>query len=387
MSEREKLHIESNYYNFVARNLEKASQSYELWAQTYRRDWMPRYELGNINFELGQYDKSLVELRGALSLQPESGLIYAGVVYAYILLNRLDEARATVEEAKAKRVDSPSFHFSLYLLAFLSRDAAGMEQQVALGAGKQGVEDVLLYFKAETAAYHGQLRKAREVYRQTVADAERTEERETTAFFDVTAALVEAQFGNKAEALQLVASALGLSTGRDVSYGAALALVLTGDATRVQTLAEDLGKRFPEDTIVRFNYLPTLHARLALSRNDAAKAIEVLQAAAPYELGQPTGGSSPTTLYPVYVRGEAFLASQQGQAAAAEFQKILDHGGVVSFDPIGALAHLQIGRAYALQGDTAKAKAAYQDFLTLWKDADPDIPILIAAKSEYAKLK
>jgi eukaryotic-like serine/threonine-protein kinase len=387
VSGREKLHIESNYYNFVTGNLEKARQSYELWAQTYQRDWMPRVELGNIYFELGQYDKSLVELREALSLQPESGLIYPGVVYAYLSLNHLDEARATVEEAKAKRVDSPAFYFSLYLLAFLNRDAGGMEQQVALGAGKRGVEDILLYFKAETAAYYGQLRKAREVFRQTVASAEGAEEKERTAFYDVTAALVEAQFGNKAEARQLVASELGLSTGRDVEYGAALALALTGDATRAQTLADDLGKRFPEDTIVRFNYLPTLHGKLALSHNDAAKALEVLRAAAPYEFGQPTIGSSPTTLYPVYVRGEAFLAAQQGHEAVAEFQKILDHRGVVSFNLIGALAHLQIGRAYAMQGDAAKAKAAYQDFLTLWKDADADIPILIAAKAEYAKLK
>jgi serine/threonine protein kinase/Flp pilus assembly protein TadD len=387
VSEREKLHIESNYYNFVTGNLEKARQSYELWAQTYQRDWMPRSELGNIYFELGQYDKALVELRAALSLQPESGLIYPGVVYAYLSLYRLDEARATVEEAKAKRVDSPSFYFSLYILAFLSRDAGGMEQQVALGAGKRGVEDILLYFKAETAAYYGQLRKAREVFGQTVASAERAEEKERTAFYYATAALEEAQFGNTAEARQLVASALRLSTGRDVEYGAALALALIGDATRVQTLAEDLVKRFPEDTIVRFNYLPTLHGKLALSSNNAAKALHDLRAAAPYEFGQPTIGSSPTTLYPVNVRGEAFLAAQQGHEATAEFQKILDHRGVVSFNPIGALAHLQLGRAYAMQGDTAKAKAAYQDFLTLWKDADPDIPIFIAAKAEYAKLQ
>jgi eukaryotic-like serine/threonine-protein kinase len=206
------------------------------------------------------------------------------------------------------------------------------------------------------------------------------------AFYDVTAALGEAQFGNKATARQLVASALALSTGRDVEYGAALASALAGDATRVQTLADDLGKRFPEDTIVRFNYLPTLHGMLALGRNDAAKVLDVLQAAAPFELGQPTIGPSPTALYPVFVRGEAYLAAHNANEAATEFQKILDHRGIVLNEPIGALAHLRIGRAYAMQGDTAKAKAAYQDFLTLWKDADPDIPVLIAAKSEYAKL-
>jgi eukaryotic-like serine/threonine-protein kinase len=225
--------------------------------------------------------------------------------------------------------------------------------------------------------------KAREFSRQAIASAERAEKKETAAGYEVSAALREAVFGNKGEAWQRVAFALRLSTGRDVQYGAASALALSGETTRAQSLAEDLNKRFPDDTVVQFNYLPTLRAQIALNHNDAAKALEVLQSAGPYELGSWSNFS----LYPVYVRGEAYLAAHQGREAAAEFQKILDHRGIALNEPIGALAHLQIGRAYAMQGDTAKAKAAYQDFLTLWKDADPDIPILIAAKAEYAKLQ
>jgi len=182
--------------------------------------------------------------------------------------------------------------------------------------------------------------------------------------------------------------AMQRSTGRDAQYGAALALAYAGDDKRAQTLTDDLDKRFPEDTLVRFNYLPTLRAKLALNRGNASRGLEILRAAAPYELGMTTSSTYGwNSLHPVFVRGEAYLAAHQGSEAAAEFQKILDHRGIVLNEPIGALAHLQLGRAYSMQGDTAKAKAAYQDFLTLWKDADPDIPILIAAKAEYAKLK
>jgi eukaryotic-like serine/threonine-protein kinase len=237
---------------------------------------------------------------------------------------------------------------------------------------------------ADTAAYFGQLGKAREFSRRAIVAAERAEKKATAAGYEATAARREAIFGNAAEARRRAASALGLSTGQEahLRYGAALAIALAGDISRAQALADDLARRFPEDTIVQFNFLPTLHAQLALSRNDAAMAIEILQAAAPYELGD----VGTADFYPIFVRGQAYLAANQAREAAAEFQKILNWPDVVINEPIGALAHLQIARAYAMQGDTAKAKAAYQDFLTLWKDADPDIPILIAAKAEYAKL-
>jgi predicted Zn-dependent protease len=249
------------------------------------------------------------------------------------------------------------------------------------------VEDVLLVTEADTAAYSGRLAKARELSRQAVASAERVEEKETAASYEADAALREALFGNAAEARQRAAAALRLLTGRDVQYGAALALAFARDTARAQALADDLARRFPEDTVVQFNYLPTIHAQLALSRNDVSKAIEVLQTATPYELGAPASSFNFVSLYPVYVRGGAYLAAHQRAENGAEFQKILDHRGVVVNEPIGALAHLGLARAYALQGDTAKAKAAYRDFLTLWKDADSDIPILKAAKAEYAKLQ
>ena len=386
VSERERFYIESQYHLFVTGELEKARQAYELWAQTYPRDWVPPGGLCFIHGNLGQYDKALAESREAFRLNAASSGSYIILVSSYLLLNRLEEARATAGEAQAKKLDSPYLRVNLYRLAFLQNDAAGMAQQVAWAEGKPGVEDVLLASEANTATYSGRLREAREFSRRAVASAERAEKKETAAGNEAEAALREALVGNAAKGRQRVAAALAFSAGRDVQYGAALALALAGDAPRAQLLADDLAKRFPEDTVVQFNYLPTIHAQLLLSHRDFSKAIEALQAASPYELGAP-GSTLTTALYPVHVRGEAHLAAHRGSEAAIEFQKILDHRGVVFNAPIGALAHLGLARAYAMQGDAAKAKAAYQDFLTLWKDADADIPILIAAKAEYAKLK
>jgi Flp pilus assembly protein TadD/predicted Ser/Thr protein kinase len=387
VSDREKFYIESHYYQYATADLEKARQAYELWAQTYPRDGVPANNLGVIYRILGQYDKALAEHREFVRLDPTTGLGYSNLVADFLYLNRLEEARATAAEAQAKKLDSPYLRFYLYLLAFLQNDAAGMAQQVAWAAGKPGVEDVLLGYEADTAAYFGRLGKAREFSRRAVASAERARQKETAASYEAEAALWETLFGNAAEARHQVAAALGLSNGRDVQYGAALALALAGDAPHAQALSDDLAKRFPEDTLVQFNYLPTIHAQLALSRNDSFKAIKALQAATPYELGALRHRPVRTALYPVYVRGAAYLAAHQGSEAAVEFQKILDHRGLLWNCATGALAHLGLARAYVLQGDSAKARAAYQDFLTLWKDADPDIPILKQAKAEYAKLK
>jgi hypothetical protein len=291
------------------------------------------------------------------------------------------------EEAKAKKLDVSN---GLYMLGFLQNDAAAMKQQVAFNAGKPGVEDYFLEYEADTAAYSGRLRDAREFSRRAMDSAERAEENETAATYSALSALREALVGNSDEARRRTTLAMKRSAGREVQYGAALALAYAGDDGRAQALTDDLEKRFPEDTVVQFNFLPTLRAKLAVSKRNASAALESLRGAAPYELGASssrTYTSYWTALYPVYVRGQAYLAAHKGSEAAAEFQKIIDHRGIVLNSPIGALAHLQIGRAYAMQGDTAKAKAAYQDFLTLWKDADPDIPILIAAKAEYAKLQ
>jgi eukaryotic-like serine/threonine-protein kinase len=387
VSEPERLLIEGNYYTNTVGDLEKARQINELRAQTYPREWGPRNNLGLIYGALGQYEKSLAEFREALRLDPEGGQRYSNCAWTYIYVNRFEEARATLDEAKRKNLDYFGMHRGLYILAFFQNDDAGMAQQVVWSAGKPGVEDVLLGYEAETAAFFGRLAKARRSTLQAVASAERAEVHETAASFEAAAAMWEALFGYPVEARKRAAAALSLSKGREAQYGAALALALTGDTVRAQALTDDLGTRFPEDTIVRFNYMPTLLAQIALSRGEALKAIEVLQTAGPHELGTHGASGFLTNLCPVYVRGDAYLTAHQGSEAAAEFQKILDHRGIALNSPIGALAHLQIGRAYALQGDTAKARAAYQDFLTLWKDADLDIPILISTKAEYAKLQ
>jgi tetratricopeptide (TPR) repeat protein len=388
VSEHERLHIESNYYYFVTGDLEKARQSFELWAQVYPRDFTPYTALGLISRALGQYDQALPQALTALRLGPERTANYANLAMAYIMLNRFGEARGPVEEAQAKKLDSPYLRVSLYQLAFLQNDAGGMAQQVTWAAGKPRVEDDLLDLEANTSAYSGRLREAREFFRRAADSAERAGEKETAATYFALSGLLEALFGNAEEARPRATLAMRRSAGRDAQYGAALALAYAGDDARAQALTDDLGKRFPEDTIVQFNYLPTLRARLTVGKGNASEALESLRAATPYELGQTTSGTYGwTALYPVFVRGEAYRAARQGSEAAAEFQKILDHRGVVLNEPIGALAHLQIGRAYAMQGDTAKAKVAYQDFLSLWKDADRDIPILKEAKAEYAKLQ
>jgi tetratricopeptide (TPR) repeat protein len=383
VTERERFNIESTYYFYVTGDLEKARQASELWAETYPRDYEPRKDLVFVYSILGQLDKVLAEARETLRLNPTSAVAYANLTDSYLFLNRLEEARATAKEAQSEKLDSssPYLRYYLYQIAFVQNDAAGMAQQVAWAQGKPGAEHWFLEEEADTDAFYGRLGKARELSRQVLASAERAQMKEATASDEADAALREALFGNAAEGRRRTAAALKLSKGHDVQAGAALALAIAGDATGAETLASELAKRFPQDTVVQFIYLPEIRGQIALSRNDSSRAIEVLQAAAPYELGQQS------VLHPAYVRGEAYLAAHQGSEAVAEFQKILDQPGVVVNDPTGALAHLQIGRAYAIQGDTAKSRAAYKDFLTLWKDADPDVPILKEAKAEYAKLQ
>jgi eukaryotic-like serine/threonine-protein kinase len=382
VSEREKFYIASNYELLVTGNLEAARKTYELWAQTYPRDNIPPRELGLIYSERGDYDKALALAQEAVKLDPGSGVDYGNLVGAYMQVNRLDEARATAQEAQAHNLDNSQIHFILYGIAFLQHDAAGMEREAAGVMGNPTFEDTFLAFESDTAAYGGQFAKARELTRRASDSAQRADEREMAAFYEAEAAVREALVGNMSQAKQQAQAALALSTGRDVEAVSAIALGLAGDVLQATRLAADLAKCFPEDTIVQFEYLPMIHAAAALQSGSANKALEALVPAAPYELGL-TG----LNLYPVYLRGEAYLAAHQGSAAATEFQKILDHACVVWNEPIGALAHLGLARAYALSGDTVKAKSAYQDFLGLWKDADPDIPIFIAAKAEYAKLQ
>jgi eukaryotic-like serine/threonine-protein kinase len=387
-SEREKYFISVSFYGVVTGNVEKAEQICEIWIQAYPRALEPHAFLSGFIYPvLGQYEKAAEEAREAVRLNRDFPISYVNLMFAYIALDRLDDGQAIYKQALERKLDFPFFHFALYQIAFLQSDKAKMAQQVAWSAGKAGIDDWLLDSEANTAAYSGRLREAREFSRQAVDSAERADKKETAATYFAVSGLREALFGNAAEARQRVTSAMGLSTGRDEVYCAALALAYAGDDRRLQALTDDLAKRFPEATIVQFNYLPTLRAKRAARRGNASQAIEDLRGATPYELGKTTASNAWVALYPAYVRGEAYLAGHQGSEAAAEFQKILDHRGAAGNEPIGSLAHLEIGRAYVMQGDTAKAKAAYQEFLTLWKDADPDIPVLVAAKAEYARLK
>ena len=383
VSEREKFYIESHYHMFVSGSIEKGRQTFELWARAYPRDFTPIFNLGDLYSTIGQYDKALEEARESLRLEPESGLNYCTLAYRYLMLNRLIEARATIEEAQGKKLDSPSLHITMYLLAFWQSDAEAMAKQVAWGARRPGVEDKLLGLDAAAVAYFGRLKNARELSRRAVFSAEQAEEKETAIGYQGQEVVREALLGNFAESRALGATVRGHLMGEDVQFATALASAITGDTARGRMLADDMVKRFPEDTFVQFVYVPMIRAQLWITRRDPAKAIEALQAAAPYEMGDLVY----VKLYPAYVRGEAYLAMRDGSNAATEFQKIVDHPEVAANEIIGALARLQLGRARVLQGDTVKARAAYQDFLTLWKDADPDIPILKEAKAEYAKLQ
>jgi serine/threonine protein kinase/Flp pilus assembly protein TadD len=385
VSEAERLGIESRYQHFVTGDLEKAIQAYQLWGETYPRNYIAPNNLGVIYDSLGQFSKSLEEYSKALRMEPRS-LSYANLVGSYIFLNRLDDARATAAEAQAKKLDSSFLRLNLYRIEFLQNDASGMAQQIAWSAGKRGVENIFLLFEADTAAYSGHLAKAREISLRAIESAKRAGEKETAAKYESEMAFRETVFGNVKEAELHAMAALALSSGRDVQYGAALAFAAAGDS-KAGTLADQLGKQFPKDTIVQFVYLPTIQAELALKRNDPETAIDVLKIAAPYELGSPgnTGAWTPS-LYPIYVRGKAFLAAKRGTEAVAEFEKILTWRSVVQNQPTNPLAHLGLARAYKLQGDATKARSAYEGFFNDWKDADPDIPILKQAKAEYMKI-
>ncbi len=381
----EKDFIEASYYIVSTGDLLKAKQSCELWVREFPRNPMPRTFLaGPIYPTLGQYEIAVEVGRQAVELSPDSPVPYFVLGYDYIQLNRLEEAKATYAQARERRLEHPYFHADLYIIAFLENDAAGMKQQAAWSVGKLGEEAIILALQADTSAYSGRLRESRDYSRQAMDSAGRAGLREATAAYAARSSLREAFFGNFAEVRR--GAAMAISSDQGVQFSTALALAYAGDGKRAQALAADLAQRFPESTIMQANFLPTLRAKLALNKGNTSEAIESLRVATPYELGK-SGNYAWTALYPVFVRGEAYLAARQGKEAAAEFQKIIDHRSIVINEPIGALSHVGLARAYALQGDTARAKSAYEEFLALWKDGDPDIPIFVAAKAEYAKLK
>ncbi len=385
LSEREKLGIELIYDAVVTGDFEAALKSDLACTHIYPRDSRVLTNLADFYTYFGEYEKSLAAAQEALKFNSGTAQNYSDLVIHYLHVNRLDEAKAVALEAKNHNVDSPAIHASLYLVAFLQHDAAGMEREAAEVMGKPGSEDLVLYYESDTAAYGGHFVQARHLSRRAAESALRAGQKETMAGYEAEAAVREALVGNLALAKRQAKDALAFSSGRDVVAMSAVALALTGDSPDSNRLADDLSKRFPVDTVVRYNSLPAIRAATALRNGDSGKAIAALAASA-YELGQ-TAQEVTFVLYPVYLRGETYIAAKQGTAAAGEFQKLLDHPGLLQNEPIGALAHLGLGRAYVLSGDAGKARAAYQDFFALRKDADSDIPILNQARAEYAKLQ
>jgi eukaryotic-like serine/threonine-protein kinase len=389
-SDREKFFITASYELHVTGNLEKAQQTSDLWARTYPRDKIPHGFLGGIVYvALGEYEKAVEESKKVIEIDPDSAIGYSQLAFSYEYLGRLGEAAHTLQQAAARKLEAGDFMVQRYDIAFLKGDKAGMEREAALAQGRSGAEDWISDHEAFVLAYSGRLQEARRLARHAADLARQAAQRDRAALDETGLALWEGFFGETPTARRSAMAACELSRSREVEYGAAVALALSGDSVQSQTLANDLEKRYPEDTSARFSYLPSLRALLALNHREPSKAIQLLEIAIPYDLAAPRSSFHGFfgALYPVYVRGLAYLAAHQGAQAAAEFQKILDHRGVVVSDPIGALAHWQLGRALALSGDRTKAQSAYQDFLTLWKDADPDIPILKQAKAEYARLR
>jgi serine/threonine protein kinase/Flp pilus assembly protein TadD len=387
VSEREKLRISGSYYLLATGELEKAIQVYELWAQTYPHNSEPFGNLGVDYTYLGQYKSAITASLEDLRLNPGSAAAYTNLVGLYPAVNQLDEANATYQQAIAHKVNNPFLHGNRYGAAFLENDTAEMQRQVASATGKPG-EDELFSFESDTAAFYGLLGSARRLSQRAIDSANADDSKETAAAWQMDSALREAEFGNLSRSRQEITSALAEAPTRDVSVLAALALSRIGDVSRAESLARDLAERFPLNTAINHYWLPAAQASIEMTRKNPAKALEDLRTTAEYELGTPlpqfeVGGS----LYPVYIRGQVYLSLHQGKEAATEFQKLLDQRGVVVNCPLSALVRLQLGHAYAMQGDKVRSRAAYQDFFRLWKDADPDIPILKQAKAEYAKLQ
>ena len=386
VSERERLRISAYYYAFGTGELEKEAQTYELWIQSYPRDSIPYGNLGANAAALGQYDRCIAETQQALALDANQVSNYSNLAACYLAVNHADQANAELDRAIALNMDGETVRLYYYFLGFTHRDPAEMEKQLAWGAGKPGDEDPLLSAQSDTEAYYGRLAKAREFSRRAMDSAIRADSKETAALWQANAALREAEFDNASAAKQNVASALTLAPGRDIKVLSALAAARAGDVAKARTLTAELEKSDPLNTVLKLYWQPTIQAAIALNQNQTDAALQALQSVAPYELGAPPPFQM-GTMYPVFLRGETYLQMRKGTEAAAEFQKMIDHPGASLNFPLGALAHLGLARAYAVQGDTAKAKAAYQDFFTLWKDADPEIPILKSAKSEYARLQ
>jgi tetratricopeptide (TPR) repeat protein len=396
-SEREKLAITADYYRSVTGELDKATQTFQEEIASYPRESAGYGNLGNVFAFQGQFEKSGDIARQALRLAPDSVTVRENLGNYALALQRFDEARQIIHEAQAQKMDDYIFRNALYAVAFLGADPAAMAEQQQWFAGKPDYENYGLALASDTEAYAGHLRKARELTKRAVDSAVRADSKETAAIYLAIAAQREAAFGNATEARRAAAEALPLApASQAVESEAALAFAMAGDTTRAESMAKDLGKRFPLDTQMQSLWLPAIRAQLALDKRNPTLGQNVLRGASPIELGQIPFVLNISCLYHMYESGEAYLAAGQGSAAAAQFQKTLDHSGIVWNCWTGALAHLGVARANALESRTSqgadadaarvRALAAYKDFLTLWQDADPDIPILKEAKAEYAKL-
>jgi len=384
VSERERLYITAQYYSFASGELDKAKQAYQVWTQMYPRDYVAYGDLGFIDASLGDFAGSIDATRHSLVLNPRP-VGYANLIGFYLCLNRADEAQAVYQEAMEHKIDHYLIRQQHYYLAFAQNDTETMKREAAWGAGLPGVEDIFMASEADTAAYYGRLREAEQLSQRAAESARRNQERETAAGWMATAALRQALYENSEPARRRAAAAVALSHGHDVDAIAGFTLALVGAGKRAEALINQLNREFPLDTILQHNYLPEIHAEIALRGGDPAKAIDLLQAAAPYEMGQ--SFLPILTLLPVYERGRAYLQAGNGSAAAAEFQKVIDRPGYLLNSPLGPLAKLGLARALALAGEKDKSRAAYQDFLAIWKNADPDVPVLREAKAEYAKLQ
>lgn len=388
VSEPEKYFLVARYGKSATGNIDIAVQATLAWIQAYPRSPLPRTMLaGSIYPVIGEFDKSLTQATESIRLMPTMPVTYAFLMDDYIALNRFGEAKSAYEQAHKLKLHSGFFVLNLYQLAFLQHDPAEMARQVDASRGQPGLEDQMLAYEAETAAYSGQLAKARDLSDEAVASAQRAGGQEAAATYLAMSALREALFGNAGEAEQRAGSAVHRSPSRDVQAGAAMAFAFAGNTAQAEALVKNLEDQFPEDTLARFNYLPALRAKLALARGQSAEALSILKTATPWQYGVTRSSALGwTSMYPIYVRGEAYLAMHEGRKAAAEFQKVLDHPGLALNFPIGPLARLQRARALLDAGDRAGSLAAYRDLLDLWKDADADLPVLKQAKAEAARL-
>ena len=384
-SEREKLDISATYYGYATHELDKAISAHQLWEKTYPGDRYASMNLGDAYLKAGQYEQCAAASRRSIGIDANASVPYGNLAICLVNLDQMDAARKVIDEAFSRKLDDFFAREPRYMLAFLEDDEPEMKKQLAWAAGRPGEEEaIFLAYQVDTEAFHGRLSKSHEYSRQAVDSELRADSKEGASYQQAYAALWQAEFGNLVQARKDAASALALSPGRDGKIMIAMTMARIGDVSHAKAVADDVLKAYPLDTLLQFYSLPSIRAAAEISRGDAAKAEDFTEHARPYELGSPT---DLRPLYPIYVRGQAYLAMHRGNDAAVEFQRILDHRGLNGNSPLGALAHLQIGRAYAMSGDPAKARTAYQDFFALWKDADPDIPILKQAKAEYAKLK